>query len=98
MHFQNITWQSRPTTRGPSAVRHGIESEWSDSTAQLLRAAKSATLLTRLGYPVIVNELTRVRGEVWSGSVVQVGAGAEHIRLGTVVEFQETDVQAATLT
>jgi hypothetical protein len=94
----SITWQARSPQNRVTSILHGLESTWPDSTAQLLRIARSVTLLTRSGHEVIVSGLSDVGNGTWSGSVAQVAAGAEHIRLGAVVEFHEGNVQAATLT
>jgi hypothetical protein len=98
MSSPNVVWQRRSSRHRPAAIQHGIESVWRDSTAELLRIAKSATLLTRSGHEVIVNGLEEVGDGVWSGSVAKAAAGAKHIQLGIVVQFREEEVQGATLT
>jgi len=93
----SITWQQRDAGRAPAAIRNGQESKWSATMGELLRAARSVTLISRAGAEVLLGQLQSVHGSTWTGSVLKAAPGAEHIKLNTTVQFDENDVQGATI-
>ena len=93
----SITWQPRDAGRAPAAIRNGLESNWTASTAELLRVAKSVTLISRSGAEVLLGQLQSVHSSTWAGTVLKVAPGAEHIKLNATIQFDEDDVQGATI-